>query len=145
MLQLLGRANVWSPAQIEEVAGPIHADVVAFDFVVDQLDLVVLAALPKFVDCVLPRHRLFHEWTVLLGDPSHARFDGAEVGTGDRLAEREVVVEAVVDRWADAVLGVRIKLNDRRREQMGGRVPKDMEWILSRLVIAVSGHEAVSI
>jgi hypothetical protein len=24
-------------------------------------------------------------------------------------------------------------------------VPKDMEWILSRLVIAVSGHEVVSI
>jgi hypothetical protein len=28
---------------------------------------------------------------------------------------------------------------------VGGRVPKDVEWVLGRLVIAVIRHEAVSI
>src|SRR5260370_41396663 len=110
MLQRLGRVNVWSAAEVEEIAGPVHADVIAFALVVDELNLVVLAAPAKFVDRLLPRHRLFDEWPVFLRDPSHARLDGAEVCLRDGLAEGEVVVEAVIDRWPDAVLGVGIEL-----------------------------------
>src|SRR5712692_4081877 len=44
-LEILGRAHVWPPAEVDEVARSVKADLIAFDLVVDQLDLVVLAAL----------------------------------------------------------------------------------------------------
>ena len=132
-------------AQVEEVAGPVHADLVAFDLVIDQLDLVVLAELAKLVEGLLAGHDLFDEGPGLLRDPPHSRLDGAEVRFGDRFAEREVVVEAVLHRRADAVPGVGIELHHRGGEQVGSRVPKDVERVFARLVIAVIGHEAVSI
>ncbi len=136
---------MWSAAEVEEIAGPVHADVIAFDLVVDQLDLVVLPAPAKLVDRLLSRHRLFDERAVFLRDPSHARLDGPEIGLRDRLAEGKVVIEAVFDRRPDPVLGVGIELHHRRSKEVRGRVSKDVERILSRLVIAVSGHEVVSI
>ncbi len=60
------------PAQVDEVAGSIQADLVAFDLVVDQLDLVVLAALSEFVQGLLAGYHLPYEGPILLGDPAHA-------------------------------------------------------------------------
>src|SRR5438445_13196873 len=99
---------MWPSSKFKEITGVVDTDVVAFDLVVDQLHFVVLAATAKFVDRLLPRHRLLDEWPVFLRDPSHARLDGAEIGLRDRPAEREVVVEAVLHGRADAVLAVGI-------------------------------------
>jgi len=44
---------VRTSAQVEEVADPVYADLIALDLVGDQLELVVLAPLAKLLDRVL--------------------------------------------------------------------------------------------
>src|SRR5450759_801757 len=139
-LQVAGRPDVRSSTQVEEFAGSIDAHLVALDLVVDQLELVVLVPLTKLCDRLLTRKRLVHEGPVLLSDPTHPRLDGAQFGLRDGLAEGEVVVEAVLYRRADTVLRVGVQLHDRRREQVCGRVPQQLQWIVACLVIAVLGH-----
>jgi len=96
----------------------VDADLVAFDLVVDELDLVVLAAFAKLGQRLLAVHRVVNERPALLGDPPHSRFDRAEVCLGDRLAERKVVIETVLDRWADPVFRVGVELGHGGREQV---------------------------
>ena len=52
-----------------------------------------------------------------------------EVVVADRLGELEVVVEAVVDRRADRDLHVRVQAQHGLGEQMGARVPEDVERV----------------
>src|SRR4029077_5388692 len=68
-----GRLDVRSTAEVQELAGAVQAHLVAFDLVVDQLDLVVLAATAEFGKSLLPGHRVVNERAVLLRDPAHAR------------------------------------------------------------------------
>ncbi len=70
--QIFGRAHVRPPAQIDEVARPVQTDLIAFDLVVDQLELVVLAALAKLVQGLRPRNNVSDEGPILLRDPPHA-------------------------------------------------------------------------
>ena len=70
--------------EVEEVSGVIDADLVAFHLVVDQLELVVLAAFAKLVDRLSAGEGLLHKWAILMDDPAHARFDRGQVGLSDR-------------------------------------------------------------
>jgi len=71
-LEILGRAHVRPPAEVDEVARPVQADLIAFDLVVDELELVVLADSAKFVERLRPRNDVPHEGPILLRDPPHA-------------------------------------------------------------------------
>src|ERR1700680_961758 len=98
-----------SPAQIQEIAGAVDAHLVALDLVLDELELVVLAALAKFLDRLCPRQGVVNERPILVYDAAHSRLDGAQIGFRDGLVEREVVVKTVLYRGADAVLRVRVQ------------------------------------
>ena len=66
-------------AEVEKVAGAIQADLVAFDLVLDQLELEVLAALAELFDRFVARNNLFHKRDVGLREPAHAGLDGGKV------------------------------------------------------------------
>ena len=70
--------------KVEEVPGVIDADFVTFDLVVDQLELVVLAALAELFDRLSASESLLHKLAVLVDDPAHTRLDRREVGLRDR-------------------------------------------------------------
>ena len=68
------------------------------------------------------------ERLVGLHDLAHARLDAREVVLREVLAvrEREVVVEAVLDRRADGVLGARVEVGDGLRHHVRGGVPQHL-------------------
>ena len=74
-LQILRRAHVGSTAQVQKLTGPIHADLVAFDLVMYQFELVDLVTLRELLDRLLARQHLVHERDVGLSKPAHARLD----------------------------------------------------------------------
>jgi len=78
-LEVFRRAHVRAAAEVEEVAGQVDADLVAFDLVRDELELVILVALFKLFDRLPAGHDLVHEWPILLRDAAHARFDRGQV------------------------------------------------------------------
>ena len=142
-LQLFGACDVWASAQVEKFARVIDADLVALDLVSDQLELVVLPPFGELLDGLVARESLLHERPVLVSDAAHARLDRGQVRLRDRPGEREVVVEAVLDRGTDAVLGIGVQLGDGRRQQVCGRVPQDVQRIVAEFVLAVFGHGVV--
>ena len=73
---------------------------------------------------------------VLLDDVRHPLLDGDEVLGRERLCDQEVVEEAVLGRRTDPALRVREELGHRRGQQVGGRVPVDLERGISRLGLA---------
>ena len=93
----------------------------------DDLGLVVLAELPEGLDGLVARHQLALDLEVGLGEFVHLRFELREVFRRERPAEREVVVEAVLDHRADRDLRVRVDGLHRLREQMCRRVAEDLE------------------
>ena len=132
-----------TPAKVQEIACPVDAHLVALDLVGDQLQLVVLAALAKLGHRLIARERLVDERPVLVDDAAHPRLDRAEVRLGNGLGEREVVVEAVLHGRANAVFRVGVQLHDCCREEVRGRVPQNLQRIISRLVLSVVAHRVV--
>ncbi len=78
-LQVARRSHVRAPAEVQELARAIHAHLVALDLVRDQLELVVLASLPKLRDRFVARKGLVDERPVLVDDATHARLNRAEI------------------------------------------------------------------
>ena len=81
----------------------------------------------------------------LLDDLLHLLLELGQVLRGERRGHVEVVVEAVLDRRADAQLRVREQLLHRLREHVRGRVPDDREAVgrlgLHRLdLVTVGDH-----
>src|SRR5258708_27591826 len=52
-LQVFGRAHVRTPAEVEEVACAVDADLVTLDLVRDQLELEILVSRAELFDCFL--------------------------------------------------------------------------------------------
>ena len=94
--------------------------------VLDQAQLVVLAAGLEDLDDLRARgHLLDH--VVVLGDQlAHALLDRGHVVRGERALGPDVVVEAVLDDRADHHLRVRVQLLDRMADQVRGRVADDV-------------------
>ena len=66
-----------------------------------------------------------YERLALLDDLLHPLVERGEVVGGERHLDVEVVVEAVLDRRADAEPGVRVQRLHRLGHHVGGRVPQD--------------------
>ena len=130
-LQVPGGLDVRPTTEVEEIAGAVNAHLVPLDLVFDQLDLVVLSAPPELCQCLLARHGLLREGSVLLREAAHARLDCRQIRLRHRLAEGEVVVKAVLHWRPDAVPGVRVQLGDGRGEEVGRRMPQDMQRVLA--------------
>ena len=99
----------------------------------DQLDLVGLVL--QLGDRVVVGDRAPGELLALLDDLAHPGLDLLEVLRLERHLDVEVVVEAVVDRRADAEPGLGPDVLDRLRHHVRGGVPQDVVAVL-----AVDGH-----
>ncbi len=99
----------------------------------DQLDLVGLVL--QLADRVVVGHSAPGEPLVLLDDLAHPGLDLLQVGRHERHLDVEVVVEAVLDRRADAELGVGPEVLHRLGHHVGGGVAQDVVAVLG-----VDGH-----
>ena len=87
-------------------------------------DLALERLLGQAAERLLGRDLLADERLVLGDDRAHRLLDLGQVVDRDVRRDREVVVEAVGDRGADAELGARPQPGDRLREDVRGRVPQ---------------------
>ena len=67
------------------------------------------------------------EVVAFVDDAAHDGFDAVEVALRDGHGELEVVVEAVVDGWADAEFGLGPDLDDGLRQDVGAAVAESIE------------------
>jgi hypothetical protein len=122
-------------AEIDEVAHRVALHGVV-GLLADQLDLEVLTALREQVQRLGLRDQLPLDAAVLLDDVGHLLLDGRQILRRERLRHQEVVEETVVGGRSDAVLRVGEQLRHRRREQVGGGVPVDLDGRIGRLGLA---------
>ena len=120
MLDAAGVGHVRAAAQVDERTIGVDGD----DFVLAQLgealelERIIGEDFLRFG----ARDLLPLEGKLLGGDALHLLLEVGEVVGRERLRDLEVVVEAVVDRRAEADLGVGAKAPDRGREHMRRRV-----------------------
>ena len=89
----------------------------------DELELVRLAS--ELRTRLLLGDRTPSERLALLDDLLHSLFDLLQIVRFERLGDVEVVIEAVLDRWADPQFGVREQLLDGLRHHVRGGVSQD--------------------
>ena len=99
MFDLSGAEHVRPSTQVDELAVFVKGQGLAF-FQVGE-DLLFVGAVGDHLFCFLARHIDSLELVVLLDDPLHLALDLLQVGGRKRLGHVEVVVEAVVNGWAD--------------------------------------------
>ncbi len=92
----------------------------------DDLDLVGLVG--EQLQALLDRVLLADEGLVLGDDLPHARFDPAQVVLAEMApaGQLEVVVEAVLDRRPDGVVGARPQVGHRLGQHVGGGVAQNV-------------------
>ena len=95
----------------------------------DQLELVGLVG--QLVDRLRVAHRAPREPLPLLDDLAHPGLERVQVLRHERGLDVEVVVEPVLDRRADAELGVGEQLLHRLRQHVRGGVPQDVAAVLA--------------
>ena len=109
----------------------------------DQFQLVRLVG--QLCARVVVRDHPAAEPLPLLDDLLHLLLELGQILRGERGGHVEVVVEAVLDRRADAELGVREQVLDGLREDVRGRVPDDRQTLVGRRLhrldlVAVGDH-----
>ena len=117
-------------AEVGERALAVDRDGRVFGQLGDQFALELL--LLELVECLKPIDLGARERQLLGDDLAHALFDRDEVFRRERLLDREVVVEAILDGGSDAELHQRIEVLDRLGHHVGCRVTQDAEglWAL---------------
>ncbi len=100
--ELPGIRHVRAQAEVDEVAGPIHARRGLGDLVGDQLDLEWLVQPLEERDRLGTGDLLLHERGRLLDDLTHLRLDPWQSLGQQPVLEREVVVKTLVGRRTDA-------------------------------------------
>ena len=94
--------------------------------VLDQAQLVVLAAGPERLDDLRARRHLFDDVVFGVDQLGHARLDRGHVLGRERPLGVDVVVEAVLDHRPDDHLRVRVQLLDRVAHEVGTGVADDL-------------------
>ncbi len=134
-LDPLGARPVRAAAQVGERAVAVERDgldSLVLHEVLDQLDLVVLVLGLEALERLLDAHVAALERLVRLHVLAHRGLDARQVLLGQLgpLGELEVVVEAVLDRRADADLHARVELQDRLGEHVRGVVADQLERLV---------------
>ena len=111
-------------AEVRELALRVHRDLLAFRQIVDELDLVGLALLLKELQGLFAADFLALELEVLLDDLLHLFLDIRKIGFRQLTVDVEVIVEAILDGWADgqAHIGILVEALDGLCEDVGSRV-----------------------
>ncbi len=135
VLDLVGRRNVRSPAQVRERTVGVGRDRLTVGDLGQPLQLqrIVGEQLLGFGAGQLPSLE-FEPGSRHL---RHLLFDRLEILGRERLWHVEVVVESVLDRRSKPDTGVGIQFPDRRREHVSGRVTKRVQ----RVVILVGARD----
>ena len=130
-----GVLHVRAATEVDEVAVAVerHRGLALAGEVVDLVDLVGVLALDEELARVGDAHHRALERRLGGDDARHLGLDGREVLLGDGPGGVEVVVEAVVDRRAEAELGPRDQRLDGLRHDVRGGVPHDVEVVVAAL------------
>ena len=126
------RRQVRAAAQIDERALAVQRDRLAGRDSADDLGFVALALLQEELDGRVAIPDLAHDLLVARHDLVHALLDALEILGRERLAAREIVVEAVLDRGADRHLRFRIELLDGFRHDVRRVVAQELEPVRGR-------------
>ncbi len=126
-----GGRHVGATAQVGPAVVPVDAHRTAFGAFlrVDALDDLHLEGLVgETLEALLAGELLAHERLVLAHDLPHPGLDPAEVVLAEpsSAGQVEVVVEAVLHRWADGVLGPGEQVAHRLRHHVSGGVTEDV-------------------
>ncbi len=73
----------------------------------------------------------------------HALLELLQIVTAERLAAQEIVIETVIDRRTDPELCSGKKFQNRRRQQMRGRMAVDVEGI--RILVGQDLHRRIAV
>ena len=112
--------DVRAPAQIQKGSVPVDGDLLVVADLAQALQLERVVR--EEVAGLLARHHLALEGVIGLDHGGHALLDGRDLLRREGLGDVEVVVEAVVDRGAEADPGGRHELAHGGREDVGRRV-----------------------
>ncbi len=134
-LDLLGGGEVRPQAEVDELPHRVALHGVA-RLLADELALEGLSPLREELQRLGLGEQLLLDRPVLLHDVRHLLLDGGEVLGREGTADQEVVEEAVLGGGTDPALGVRKELGHRRRQEVGGRVPVDLDRGIGRLGLA---------
>ena len=97
-------------AEIEPVALGVELQVLPRRDRVDQLELEGFTLLGEQLLRLIPGDDLASEGAVARDDLAHLRFDDRQLVGREGLIPSEIVIEAVLDHWADGHLRARIEL-----------------------------------
>ena len=125
VLEVAGVLHVRTAAQVDEWPVGVGADDLVGPEVADALELERIIDEP--LEGLVAAHFRAHERELFGDDLPHLRFERGEVLRRERLRHLEVVVEAVVDRGAEADLRIRTQPTHRGREDVGAGVPQHGE------------------
>ena len=140
-LERLGVGEVRANAHVDVVALLEEGDAGVLGQVADVLDLVLLAALLHEGDGLLAWQLENLELEVLFDDLLHLGLDGGQVVLGKgRVAQVDIVVEAVVGGGAVGEVGLGVQALDGLRHDVRGGVADNVEGLLGALDL---GHRAV--
>ena len=127
--ELASGRHVRATAKVDEIAFAVERHILISGNGGDQFSLVLLAnAEEKLYGIVAVPHFTRHR-DITLGEFAHALFDGGQVFRRKRTREREIVVEAVVDRRANGHLCFGEEFLDGVGQQVGRGVADDLDAI----------------
>ena len=129
-LEETGVGHVRATAHVHVFLVVVEAHGLLFRHVVDQAQLVFLAAGLEDFDDLGARCHLLDYVVVLVDQLRHALLDRRHVFRSEGTLEGNVVVEAFIDDRADHHLGIRIQLLDRMTDQVRARVANDFQPFL---------------
>ena len=114
-------------AEVDELAHRVALDLLA-RLLADELALQGLAlAREQLRGASAFGIEALLDGAVLLDDVRHLLLDGGEVFGRERPRDQEVVEEAVIGGRTDPALGFGEELRHRRRQEMGRRMPVDLD------------------
>ena len=129
LTQLGGGRQMRTAAQIDEITLAIKTDGLALGDRGDDLGLVLLADAFKESHGGVALHLLADDGFVAGDDLAHFGFDGFQIVRGERRRTGEVVIEAVLDGWADGDLGIGIQFLDGFGHHVGGVVTQQLQRV----------------
>ena len=127
VLQEARVGHVRAAAHVHVLLVEVQAQALLVRHVLDQVQLVVLAALLEDSDDLIARGDLLDDVVVPGDQLAHALLDGGQILGGEGALESDVVVEAFVDHRADYHPGGRIELLDRVADQVGTGMADDLQ------------------
>ena len=127
LAEIARRRQVRADAEIDEIALPIEADLLARRDLADIFGLVALADAVEERDRGVAVPDLARDLLVAAHDLAHARFDPLEILGGERRGAGEIVIEPGFGRRPKGDLGIGIQFLDRLGHDVGRIVAQNLK------------------